>query len=477
MEKRCIIEGFVTDIQIVSEKVIDEAKGLKEVTVKVLWNWKDRINSNGRLYPESVLQRTIGDLSSRIELANNRRGIPVYGMPFHPRDGIGELTQVSHIINKVWMENDGSVWGEATILSNPLGQTIQTLYKKGPIGASCRGFGTMTEKKMKLEGKMVKYYEINDDYDCATPFDFVIRPSVKGAGAYESEQQILEDIQRCEAHLNKNVPLINPKKEDNMKTLEELKKENPEAYKLHEDAIAEKDVTIAEKDTAITEKETRITELETELKAEKEKVKTLGTENAEAKDAKDTAETALNGIKDVVDTALETEEDPDKGNKPSEGDKDNKGDAKLKEDLKNETEKVVKLEAEIQKRDDDAAKSKLTTEVAAKITEELEKDEYKIYKALIEKKLYDEKGKLTVEIESVDKVEETIKSINAEISATITEGKKLEITTDTDEIGKVHPEGDAGKLSDEQIEALYDEAKASGYKKSIEEFKKTLKKE
>ena len=475
MKKRCIIEGFVTDIKVISEKVIDEAKGLKEITVKVLWNWKDKINSNGRLYPESVLQRTVGDLTSRIELANNRRGIPVYGMPFHPRDGIGELTQVSHIINKVWMENDGSVWGEATILSNSLGQTIQTLYKKGPIGASCRGFGTMTEKKMKLEGKMVKYHEINDDYYCATPFDFVIRPSVKGAGAYESEQQILEDIQRCEAHLNKDVPLINSKKEDNMKNLEELKKENPEAYKLHEDAVAEKDVTIAERDTTIGEKDVKITELETELKAEKEKVKTLGEENADAKEAKDTAETALNGIKDVVDTALETEEDPDKGNKPAEG--DTKGDAKLKEDLKSKTDKVVKLEAEIQKRDDEAAESKLATEVTAKITEELEKDDYKVYKALIEKKLYDEKGKLTVEIESVDKVEEIINRFNDEISATITEGKKLEITTDTDEKGKVHPEGDAGKLSDEQIEALYEEAQASGYKKSIEEFKKTLKKE
>lgn len=477
MKKRCIIEGFVTDIEVVSEKIIDEVKGLKEVTIKVLWNWKDKINSNLRLYPESVLLRTIGDLNSRIELAKNRRGLPVYGMPFHPKDGIGELTQVSHIINKVWMENDGSVWGEATILSNSLGQDIQTLYKKGPIGASCRGFGTMTEKKMKLEGKMVKYYEINDDYNCATPFDFVIRPSVKGAGAYESEQQILEDVQRCEAHLNKDVPLINNLNEEKMKNIDELKKENPEAYKLHEDAIAEKDVTIAERDTTIGEKDTKITGLEAELKAEKEKVKTLGTENAEAIEAKDTAETALNGIKDVVDTALETEEDPNKGDKPSEGDKTNKGDAKLKEDLKTSTDKVVKLEAEIQKRDDETAKSKLTTEVTARITEELEKDDYKVYKALIEKKLYDGKGKLTVEIESVDKVEETIKSINAEISATITEGKKLEITSDPKEVGKVHPEGDAGKLSDEQVEALYDEARASGYSKSIEEFKKTLKKE
>jgi hypothetical protein len=476
MKQPCIIEGFVTNIKVISEKTIDEAKGLKEAVIKVLWNQKNKINSNGRLYTEAVLQRTIGDLNSRTELAKNRRGLPVYGMPFHPKDGIGDLTQVSHIINKVWMEEDGSCWGEATVLSNSLGQIIQTLYEKGPIGASCRGFGTMTEKKMKLEGKMVKYYEINDDYQCATPFDFVIRPSVKSAGTYESEQQILEDIQQCEIRLNENVSLIDPKKEDKMKKLKDLKDEHPEIYKLHEDVVAEKDTTIAEKDTAIAKKETRITELEAELKAEKEKIKTLGEENADLTEAKDAAETALNGIKDVVDTALETEEDPDKGNKPSEGDKGDKGDAKLKEDLKTSTEKVVKLEAEIQKRDDETVKAKLTKEITAKVTEELGKDGYKVYKALIEKRLYDKDGKLTVEIESVDKVGETIKSINDEISATITEGKKLEITTDTDEKGKVHPEGKT-EVSDEQVEALYDEAVASGYSKSIEEFKKTLKKE
>ena len=469
MKQPCIFEGFVTNVEVISEKIVDKAKALKEIIVKVLWNQKDKINSNGRLYPEAVLQRTIGDLNSRTELAKNRRGLPVYGMPFHPKDGIGDLTQVSHIINKVWMEEDGSCWGEATILSNSLGQTIQTLYKKGPIGASCRGFGTMTEKKMKLEGKMVKYHEINPDYQCATPFDFVIRPSVKSAGTYESEQQILEDIQQCEIRLNENVSLIDPKKEDKMKKLKDLKDEHPEIYKLHEDAVAEKD-------TAIAEKETKITELETELKAEKEKIKTLGEENADLTEAKDAAETALNGIKDVVDTALETEEDPDKGNKPSEGDKGDKGDAKLKEDLKTSTEKVVKLEAEIQKRDDEAVKTKLTKEITSKVTEELGKDGYKVYKALIEKRLYDKDGKLTVEIESVDKVEETIKSINDEISTTITEGKKLEITTDTDEKGKVHPEGKT-EVSEEDIEALYDEAVASGYQKSIEEFKKTLKKE
>lgn len=474
-----IFECTFTDVEIVSEKVIDEAKGVKEVEVKLRWQQHGIINSNGRLYPKPVLQRVIGDLNSRIELASNRKGPNVYGMPFHPADGIGRLTDVSHIFTKVWMEEDGSCWAHALLLANDHGQKVQTLHKKGPIGVSSRGFGTMTEKKMKLEGKTVKYHEINDDYQCETPGDFVIRPSVKGAGTYESftEDEALIQIQLCEAHSNENAPLINPKKEEKMKKLEDLKNEHPEVYKLHEDAIAEKDVIIAERDTTIVERDTKITDLEAELKAEKEKVKTLGEENADAKEAKDTAETALNGIKDVVDTALETEEDPDKGNKPGEGNKaDDKGDAKLKEDLKNETEKVVKLEAEIQKRDDEAAKSKLATEVTAKITEELGKDEYKVYKALIEKKLYDEKGNLTVDIKSVDKVEETIKSINAEISATITEGKKLEITSDSDEKGIVHPEGKT-EVSEEQIEALYDEAKASGYKKSFEEFKKTLKEE
>lgn len=465
MKKQTIFECLFTDVEVISEKVVDEARGLKEIEIKLRWQKWGTINANGRLYPKPVLQRVIGDLNSRIELASNRKGPNVYGMPFHPADGVGRLTDVSHIFTKVWMEEDGACWGHALILANPLGQAIQALYEKGPIGVSSRGFGTMTKKTTKLEGKTVQYFEINDDFRCETPGDFVIRPSVAGAGTYESftEDEARIQIQLCEAHSNEGVSLIDNKNEENMKTLEELKKENPEVFKLHTEALAEKDETITNKDSEIIK-------LEAELAVEKEKVKTLGEENAEAKEAKDTAETALNGIKDVVDTALETEEDPDKGNKPAEG--STKGDAKLKEDLKVSTEKVVKLEAEIQKRDDADVKSKLNTEVATKIGEELGKDEYKVYKALIEKKLFDKDGVLTVEIESVDKVEETIKSINAEISTTITEGKKLEITSKTDEKGIVHPEGEVEKTTAEQLEADYAEAKKSGYTKTLEDYKK-----
>ncbi len=466
MKKQNIFECFFTDIEVLSEKVIDEKRGLKEIKVKLRWQREGIINSNFRLYPKAVLQRVIGDLNSRIELAENRKAPSVYGMPFHPADGVGRLTDVSHIFTKVWMEEDGACWGHALILANPLGQAIQALYEKGPIGVSSRGFGTMTKKETKLEGKTVRYFEINDDFRCETPGDFVIRPSVKGAGTYESftsEDEALIQIQLCEAHLNEDVALINNNlDEEEMKTLEELKKENPELFKLHEKALAEKDKAIEKKDS-------KIVDLETELAAEKEKVKTLGNENAEAKEGKETAETALNGIKDVVDTALETEEDPDKGNKPAEG--DTKGDAKLKEDLKTSTDKVVKLEAEIQKRDDEAVKSKLTKEVTAKITEELGKDEYKVYRALIEKKLFAEDGSLQVEIESVDKVEEIVKSLNDEISNTITEGKKLEITIDTDPKGEVHPEGD-DKPTEANLESDFAEAKKSGYTKSFEEYKK-----
>ncbi|GAG86595.1 unnamed protein product, partial [marine sediment metagenome] len=225
-----IFECMFTDVETVSEKVIDEARGIKEIEVKLKWQQHGTINSNGRLYPKPLLQRVIGDVNSRIELASNRRGPSVYGMPFHPADGIGRTIDVSHIFTKAWMEEDGSCWAHALILANAHGQALQTLYNKGPIGVSSRGFGTMTEKKMKLEGKTVKYYEINDDYRCETPGDFVIRPSVTGAATYEgySESEACKEVQLCEAHLNENVPLINPKKEDiKMKTLEELKKENP----------------------------------------------------------------------------------------------------------------------------------------------------------------------------------------------------------------------------------------------------------
>ena len=91
---------------------------------------------------------------------------------------------------------------------------------------------------------------------------------------------------------------------------------------------------------------------------------------------------------------------------------------------------------------------------------------------MIEKKLFAEDGSLQVEIESVDKVGEVIKRFNDEISSTITEGKKLEITADTDEKGLIHPEGDTPKANKDQLEREYAEAKKSGYTKSFDEFLK-----
>jgi len=470
MKNKHLFECLFTDIEILEEKYIDELRGLRGKLVKLKWQQSDRLNSNFRLYPRSVLENVIGDITSRIELASNRKGIPVYGWPFHPSDGIGNLSDISHMFTKVWMETDGSCWGHCLILDDPIGKKIQTLYELGPIGVSSRGFGTMTSKKMKLDGKTVPYFEINSDYRCRTPGDFVTFPSVKDASTNEADA--LREIQVCETRCNGGDCLIPDNKEhskedvsstinnkgEKMKTLKELKEEFPEIYKLHEDTLAEKDKEIKTKDD-------RIVEVEAELETEKEKVKTLGGDNAELKKVKDTFETTLNGLKDVVDTALEVESEEDPSNKPEQ--KPAEENTKELDSAKAENEK---LKAEIKKRDDANVKTKLEGEISAKVTEELAKDDYKVYRELIKKRIFDEEGNLTVNFESVDEVAKKIESINGEISATITEGKKLDVIQNTDEKGKIHPEG---KTDLAELDAEYDEYVSSGGQKTFEEFKKS----
>lgn len=95
------------------------------------------------------------------------------------------------------MEADGVCTGVLTLVPTPVGKTMQTLVRHGKMGISSRGFGTTTERKGLVDGKRVNYLEVNDDFEMVTPGDFVVAPSVAGAG------NIVEEIQNLESQLNK----------------------------------------------------------------------------------------------------------------------------------------------------------------------------------------------------------------------------------------------------------------------------------
>jgi hypothetical protein len=96
-----------------------------------------------------------------------------------------------------------------TLVDTTSGRDIKALIKSGKIGLSSRGFGNTVEKEKTIDGKTVKYLEVADDYKMETPGDFVVSPSVSGAGNVKEGLMILEE------KLNKDEdqePEIKPKK-------------------------------------------------------------------------------------------------------------------------------------------------------------------------------------------------------------------------------------------------------------------------
>ena len=203
--KKNLLEFALGSLEIIEERKND--KGDKELAVNVLFQHGGIINSNGRLYRKELLQREIDKLQVEIDSGKNT----VWGHAFHPQDGLGKAQDISHRWNKVWMENDGKCYGEITILPTEAGKNVQTLVRAGKLGLSSRGFGSTTEREDIIDGQKVKYLEINDDYSMKSPGDFVVAPSVIGAG------NLNEEIVDLESQLNGALIPEDKKKEENVK--------------------------------------------------------------------------------------------------------------------------------------------------------------------------------------------------------------------------------------------------------------------
>src|SRR5581483_2894618 len=93
------------------------------------------VNKNKRMYPYEVLSSNVDKLMETV----NSRGL--FGELDHPSDSIVHLSNVSHLITKLWFE--GSVlMGEGELLNTPSGKVLRGLIDSGArIGMSSRGVG------------------------------------------------------------------------------------------------------------------------------------------------------------------------------------------------------------------------------------------------------------------------------------------------------------------------------------------------
>ena len=124
-------------------------------------------NGNGRVYPMNILRKQVdvytkGPVSTRTAT----------GELDHPESSIINLSNVSHLITKVWWEGN-DVMGELELLNTPSGKIAQEIILAGiPLGISSRGMGSV-----KQLGETV---EVQDDFELLC-WDLVSVPSTPGA--------------------------------------------------------------------------------------------------------------------------------------------------------------------------------------------------------------------------------------------------------------------------------------------------------
>jgi hypothetical protein len=124
-------------------------------------------NGNGRVYPLDILKAQVdnyikGPVASKTST----------GELDHPEASIINLSNVSHLITKIWWEGN-DVMGELLLLNTPSGKIAQEIITAGiPLGISSRGMGSV-----KQLGETV---EVQDDFELLC-WDLVSVPSTPDA--------------------------------------------------------------------------------------------------------------------------------------------------------------------------------------------------------------------------------------------------------------------------------------------------------
>jgi len=168
-------------------------------------------NRNGRVYPESVMDREVARYQKEY-IDKNR----AYGELGHPDTPSINLERVSHIVTS--LNKDGRNYiGKAKLLDTPMGKIAIGLLEGGAnLGVSSRALGSL---KMNKEGVQV----VQDDFMLSTAADIVADPSAPDAfvrGIMESKEWVMVDGKFVEKNLEEAQRII---KKTSMHHLEEQK--------------------------------------------------------------------------------------------------------------------------------------------------------------------------------------------------------------------------------------------------------------
>lgn len=164
----------VEDLRQRLEAVEKDGDGLP-TRIRAVVQQADKVNRNKRLYPREVLQREINSF--------NENPAQRPGLVDHP---IGDFPSVADIgikWEKVWMDQDGLVWGEGTLVKTSKGNDLRAAIAEGiEVGISSRGYATAD--RVVINGEAV--FVIGDDFELET-FDAVVDPGVAAARIKQAE--------------------------------------------------------------------------------------------------------------------------------------------------------------------------------------------------------------------------------------------------------------------------------------------------
>lgn len=140
-----------------------ESEDGKDLVMAGLFIQGDVKNQNGRVYPQSEIERAVESVRQRLS-----KGETVLGELDHPEELQINLDRVSHIITDMHCDGANGM-GKLKIIETPMGNIAKALLKSGAkLGVSSRGSGNVDDS-----GKV-------SEFDIIT-VDIVAQPSAPDA--------------------------------------------------------------------------------------------------------------------------------------------------------------------------------------------------------------------------------------------------------------------------------------------------------
>jgi len=186
-----LIKEVVETCTLVTENT---GKG-KEYFIEGVFLQSEVKNRNGRMYPESTMDKEV----ARYMLEKVGKNT-AYGELGHPDSPTINLDRVSHMIVDLRKEGTNYI-GKAKIMETPMGNIARSLLEGGAnLGVSSRALGSL---RMNKEGIQV----VQDDFMLSTAADIVADPSAPDAfvrGIMESAEWVFVDGRFEQKHIEES---------------------------------------------------------------------------------------------------------------------------------------------------------------------------------------------------------------------------------------------------------------------------------